>query len=247
MAYEVLIWDMGMLCKYFYVSGGMTYGGVNFARAIRKFAEEQRTARVILCADTPKTPTWRHRIFPQYKANRADRKPEEQAALEQQFADACSSCSDIATVLQLPGWEADDLVATAMRRVIEEGVGALVVSADKDLAQLLEYPIRLYDGRFFVEPSQCMGRFGVPPHLVGDYLALAGDACDGIPGVRGLGPRAAKNLLTAYGSLEAAIHEAERDASTGMLRILAGAKETARLSRRLTALDFNAPISMPWD
>jgi 5'-3' exonuclease len=249
-SHVVHVWDLGMLCRFFYTPGGAAYAGVRFAKVIARHAED--AVRVVLCADTPRTSTWRHELFAEYKGHRPNRPEDEQVALEEQHRELCERTERFATVLRAPRYEADDIVATVSRRVVEAGLGVVVFSTDKDMAQLIGPDVHLHDGHDFVTPEHVRERFGVECAQVGDFLAIAGDACDGVPGVRGLGPKAAAELLNAHGTLEGAYEALELRVRVGE-RVSAAERKfvngigQARLSRMLVELRSDVPIRMPWE
>lgn len=246
---DVHIWDMGILCRFFYTPGGASYAASRLIKVIRKHAKAEGASHVVLCADTPRTPTWRHKLYPLYKAHRPERDENVQVALELQQQEAVELAERFSMLtLRAPGWEADDIVATVERRVADASVGAVVFSTDKDMAQLIGPTTRLHDGKEFVTQEAVLKRFGVEFWQVGDFLSLAGDASDGIPGVQGIGPKAAGDILRKYGTLEAAIRGTqEGDVNSAAMRKLASAIKEARLSRQLVSLDTNAPVALPWE
>jgi 5'-3' exonuclease len=239
MSRHVDIWDLGLLCRYFYAPGGQERAAENFAKLVKSHQQSDAT---VVCRDTPE-PTWRHQIYPEYKANRS-RPPEEQAALDEQRRKACELLKGFATVRSAPGWEADDLCATLALRAVNAGWEATVFSGDKDILQLVGLRgLQVHDGR---EPktSECVqAKLGVLPMQVADYLALVGDTADNIPGVKGIGPKAAAWLLDCNATLAEAIDRAPACQSSPPYRKLLAGKDNAVLSRKLTALDWAVPES----
>jgi len=152
--------------------------------------------------------TFRNDLYAQYKANRGDPPPD----LKPQFEPAITACRamGLPTYVQR-GFEADDLLASLTRRLAErsERVEITVVSADKDLMQLVGARVRWMNYTSDVAKSavDVHKRFGVRPDQVADWLALVGDAVDNIPGVRGVGPKSATAILSALGSIDAITSE----------------------------------------
>ena len=185
----------------------------------------------------------RDEIDPAYKANRKP-KPEELITQLRLVEDATASFG-IPTV-KIDGMEADDVIATYARTIGATGGEALICSSDKDLMQLLTEPnVGIYDPlkKQVVTDEVCIEKMGVEPHQVADYLALVGDAADNIPGVNGIGPKAAAYLLQTHGDLESILAVAERSHHTlGLKPAQAGklahpdSHAAARLSRRLVEL-----------
>lgn len=218
-----------------------------FARFLCDLLERTRPARLALAFDEALDSCFRNAIYPAYKANR-DPAPEE---LKRQFA----HCKALGEVLGLPvlahaEYEADDLIGTAAAQARRDGHAVVIVSADKDMAQLLDEGDWQWDfarderwDRAGVKP-----RFGIHAHQVADYLGLAGDASDNIPGVPGIGPKTAAILLGLYGSLDALL---DRLDEVPLLKLRGAAQHAARLrehreaallSRRLATIVRDAPL-----
>ncbi len=148
------------------------------------------------------------------------------------------------TVLEVPGFEADDLIAALARRAPDAGFKVEVASSDKDLFQLVEdgrvavwHPVKemLLDAKGVTE------EFGVPPNRVLDVLALMGDSSDNIPGVKGIGEKSARELVLAYGSLEDIYANLEQ-LKGKRKELLEAGKDSAFLSRKLASLAEDAPV-----
>lgn len=153
-----------------------------------------------IAIDSPRETLVRRKMYKGYKANRK----EPDLATRQLFSDLWDACRQLGiAVINCPGWEADDVLGT-LSELASEQVHAVVVSPDKDLGQLIGPVVHLYDPtqRKEVTLNDVRIKFGVNPDQIPDYLAIVGDRVDGIPGVKGLGHRAAVKLLSRYGSLE---------------------------------------------
>lgn len=190
-------------------------------------------------------PTWRSEIYPLYRANRTPMPPVLRERLPE-FYDMLSRLG--LKVVCLEGVEADDVIATAVLRWLGEGRGdAIISSTDKDLHVLISFGALLWDhfknewhDRAWVEK-----KFGVPPEMLTDLLALCGDSTDGIPGVEGIGQKGAAKLLNAYKTLEAVM------AGAGILLTPTGQKlragrELAFLSRELVKLKTDVVLGITW-
>lgn len=199
--------------------------------------------------------SFRNDLFAGYKAGRT----EAPADLEPQF----EICEEVARALGIPGlsaegFEADDMIATAVDAVLEAQGAVVVVSADKDLTQLVRE-----DGRVAMldfarakrfDADAVRERFGVAPTQIPDYLALVGDAVDNLPGVPGIGPRTAAQLLLAFGSLEGipVAGDAWRGAGirggAGLVDRFVASRERALQVRELARLRRDAPgAALPID
>lgn len=189
--------------------------------------------------------TWRHDLYPRYRENR-EPMPEVLRAGLPSFYDRLAEIG--LNVISVPEVEADDAIATGVLRWQNEQRGEVVVaSTDKDLHQLIAQGARLWDhfknewhDRAWVEK-----KFGVAPELLGDLIALMGDAADGIPGVGKVGIKTAARLLRAYGSLEGVM------AGAGILLDPLGERlrkdrEQAFLSRQLAQLKADVQLGVTW-
>ena len=215
---------------------------------LQRLLREQKPELLACCFDSG-AKTFRNDMYPDYKANRAA-PPEE---LIPQF-DLCRELvarMGIATVAA-PGYEADDLIATLTGRLLAEGHSVTIVTGDKDLAQLIEPRVNIYDlaKDDWWDEARVPMKMGVPAAQVADLLALTGDAADNIPGVRGVGPKAATALLAAFDNLEAVYAQLDRVAhlpirgAKGLRQKLENGRESALLSRRLVELDCQAPCDL---
>lgn len=192
--------------------------------------------------------TFRQALDPDYKSNR----PPAPDDLAPQF----ELCAQVAAALGAPvyqqaGFEADDLLATLAKQLVKKGADVVLVTADKDLSQLVREDgrITIYDlaRDRKVDAAAVREQFGVSPHQIPDYLGLVGDAIDCIPGVPGIGAKSAAALLQAFGSL-AAIPESVADWSEVSLRgaariaeLLAKHRKQAELSRELATVCHAIP------
>lgn len=188
--------------------------------------------------------TFRNELYADYKANRDAPPPElvPQFPLVREAARAFGL-----PVLEMDGYEADDLIATYARMGREVGQEVLIVSSDKDLMQLIQPGIAMYDPMKAraIDDEEVMTRYGVTPDKVGDLLALAGDSSDNVPGVPGIGPKTAAQLLNAYGDLETLLNRAGEIKQPKRRENLLAHAETARLSRKLVTLCEDAPVPVP--
>jgi DNA polymerase I len=218
-----------------------------FTRFVLELLERHRPERLVFAFDIALESSFRNGIYPAYKANR-EPAPE---ALRRQFAHCQAVCAALGfPVLADAQYEADDLIGTALARLRERGHRGVIVSADKDLAQLLA------DGDWQWDYARnerwdaggVKARYGVHAHQIADYLGLTGDAVDNIPGVPGIGAKTAATLLGHFGSLDALL---DRIGEVPFLRLRGCAthaqrlrehREVALLSRRLATIACDAPL-----
>ncbi len=191
-----------------------------------------------------KTPTFRHHIDPAYKAHRPPPPPD----LAVQFSLVREACQAFGFMcLQCDGFEADDIMATYATQNAAEGANTVLVSSDKDLMQLINPHIRMFDAikNTFIEADAVRKKLGVDPGQVIDFQALTGDASDNIPGVPGVGPKTAAQLIHDFGSLDNMYHHLDHITKPRLQQRLAENKDKAFLSQRLTRLDPQVPITVP--
>jgi len=219
-----------------------------FTRFLLELIEREQPQYLAVAFDESLEGSFRNELYPAYKANR-DPAPE---ALKRQFA----QCQAVARALGLcvlsdPRYEADDLIGTLLARQRRAGFHGVIVSADKDLSQLLESGDLQWDyarqQRWDAEGVK--ERHGVAAHQMADYLGLTGDAVDNIPGVPGIGSKTAAALLGHFGSLDALLARVAevpylrlRGAATHAVRLREHC-ELALLSRRLATIALDAPLA----
>ena len=214
-----------------------------FAQMLIKALADERPDHIALTFDTGK-PSFRSEIYPPYKANRppppVDLPPQIPRIYE--VADTFK----IKTYV-VEGFEADDVIATLTRTAIEHDYDVRIITADKDMMQLVTDRVTLFDpmkekrsGR-----EDVIERFGVPPERVVDVMALAGDSTDNVPGVRGVGEKTAGKLIAAHGSLEGVIAAAIAGAIKGKVgETIANSVQNIELSKRLVSLDAHVPLGL---
>lgn len=190
-----------------------------------------------------KRQNFRNEIFSEYKATR----PELPEDLKPQFA----LIHEVVEALNLhwlsmEGYEADDLIATYTALALKEGMEVTIVSADKDLMQLIRPGVEFYDSmkNKFFSPDDVKEKFGVYPEQVTDVQALAGDSTDNIPGVPGIGLKTAAELVNTFGSLEAVLERAEEIKQNKRRELIMTHKEDALISQKLVTLKPDVPVEL---
>ncbi len=162
------------------------------------------------CIFDSKTPTFRHKAYPDYKANRTETDTE----LKQQFAPTKTLIEALGwATVQVDGVEADDIIGTLVTHAKAAGLSVLIVTGDKDFAQLVDDSVQLLDTmkqHTILDTAGVIEKFGVRPDQIVDYLALIGDSSDNVPGIPKVGPKTAVSWLTQYQSLENLIHQADK-------------------------------------
>jgi DNA polymerase I len=178
-----------------------------FARFLGELIGEIRPQHIAVCFDESLTSSWRNQIYPPYKANR-ELPPED---LKLQFIGCRALCEALGLrTFADHDLEADDLIGAFVALGRRHGLPSTLVSADKDLTQLIGEHDRWWDyaRRETLDVAGIANRFGVPPNQIAEFLALTGDSVDNIPGVPGVGPKTAAQLLNHFGSLGAVLDRA---------------------------------------
>jgi DNA polymerase-1 len=215
-----------------------TYGTVSM---LQKLVGERRPVYLAVAMDS-KGPTFRHELYDGYKATRSARPPDLYLQMDRS--------REIVEAYRIPifasdGVEADDLIATVVRHATEAGLSVVIGGADKDLMQLVQDRVVLWDTMRdkVYGPAEVEEKFGVLPDKVRDLLSLMGDSSDNIPGVRSVGPKTAAELLTQFGTIDG-IYEHLGDIAKKKLReVLAENEANARLSQKLVALRDDLPVT----
>ena len=188
---------------------GAITGMINMLRKTR----EEWPAEIGLCVFDPKGPTFRDRVYSAYKANRS-KMPDDLSIQTPVIFEIIEAMGW--PILSIPGYEADDVIGTVTNIASQLKFNSIIISGDKDLAQLVTNDILVVDSMRregvpakILDEEGVLEKFGVPPSKIIDYLTLLGDAVDNIPGVPKVGPKTAKKWLEEYGSLDEVIKNAE--------------------------------------
>ena len=187
--------------------------------------------------------TFRNDIYPEYKAHRPP--PPEDLRPQFPLVKQASQAFNLATI-EMPGFEADDIIATYARQARESGMSVTIVSSDKDLMQLVGDGVVMHDPmkQRRIGPKQVEEKFGVGPDRVVDVQALCGDSTDNVPGVPGIGVKTAALLINEYGNLDGVLDRAEEIKQTKRRQNLIDHADLARISRRLVTLKDDVPVDL---
>lgn len=193
-----------------------------------------------VCFDS-KGPTFRHQKYPLYKANRPAM-PEDLALQIQPILEVTRAFH--LPVIELPGYEADDLIGTLATSAASEGFDVIIVSGDKDFAQLVSDRIRIWDPMkdTLLDAEAVRRNFGVEPVQIIEMMGLSGDSSDNVPGVPGIGPKTASALIRQFGSIDGVYRHIGQIASKNQREKLSANREQALLSRELVTICTDAPI-----
>lgn len=230
-------------------SGFPTNALYGFLKMYLKLLKEANPKYIVSVFDTGKK-NFRHDLYSEYKANRA-KCPDELALQMPFFRDFVKALG--VKVIDKEGFEADDVIATITDKAKEFQMGVEIVTADKDLMQLVESNVGIWDTMKdkHYDREAVKEKFGVYPENVLNYLALVGDTSDNVPGVKGLGPKTAVTLLENYDSIEALYENLEEIANNKNIRgaksladNLKNNKEILFLSKKLVELEHKVDITL---
>jgi DNA polymerase I len=188
--------------------------------------------------------SFRHRIYSDYKANRREMPDDLRPQLE--HVRRAAAAFDICQI-ELPDFEADDLIATYARHAVEAGAKVTILSSDKDLMQLVGPDVTMRDPMSDrpIAEAEVREKFGVGPDKVIDVQALCGDSTDNVPGVPGIGVKTAAELINTYGDLETLLARADEIKQPKRRAALIENEAKARLSKELVKLDDDVPLPCP--
>jgi DNA polymerase-1 len=213
-----------------------------FTAMLMKLIDDLQPDHVAVVFDVARK-TFRSDIYPEYKANRSE-PPED---LVPQFALVRAATKALSLpLLEAPGFEADDLIATYARLGENAGLATLIVSSDKDLMQLVRGNVTMLDPmkQRRIGADEVFERFGVAPKKVIDVQALAGDSTDNVPGVPGIGIKTAAELIQTFGDLDNLLANAKTIKQPKRRENLINFAEQARISRQLVMLRDDAPMPL---
>ena len=222
-------------------SGGLPTNAVfGFLQIVRKVLKDFDPEYFAVVFDTA-APTFRHKIFPEYKANRPPM-PED-LSVQIPWAKKVLEAYRIPCI-ELEGYEGDDLLGTYANQARDANMDAVLVTGDKDLCQLVDEHIRILDPRkdMLIGPGEVVSLFGVTASQLPDLLALTGDKVDNLPGIPGVGPKTAAKLLNQFGSLEELFRRIEEIGNPSLRGKVNEHRETVAQTRKLVEICCEAPV-----
>jgi DNA polymerase I len=202
---------------------------------------KDRAPKYIAVVFDAKGPNFRHEMYKDYKANRPTMADE--LRLQIPYIHKVVEAYGLPS-LSTPGFEADDIIAALTQKAVERGWKVIIVSGDKDLMQLVDDQVVMWDPQRDVtyDASAVEQKFGVLPEKLLDLFALMGDSSDNVPGVPGVGPKTAATLIQTYGSLQKVFDNVDEIAQKKLKESLASNRDKAFLSRDLVTLDISVPV-----
>jgi DNA polymerase-1 len=216
-----------------------------FAIMLKRVLEKYPPDYIAVAMDSSER-TVRHAQYDLYKATRK-KMP---ADLAQQMPYVRRFCEAMRIpVLELPGHEADDIIATVSTRAVAAGLYPVVVTLDKDLYQLIDTILILNTSKddLIVDREKVRELFGVTPEQIPDLLALWGDSSDNVPGAPGIGEKGARDLVQTFGSIERLLERADEISNAKHRASVSNNREQILLSKQLVSIDKNLPLEMRWD
>src|SRR5229473_4163141 len=212
-------------------------------KLLRDMKPEERPTHLAVVFDKSEK-TFRTEMYADYKANRTE--PPDDLRPQFPLIRAAVRAFELPCLEQI-GFEADDLIATYVRQACEAGASATIVASDKDLMQLVNDCVVMYDTMKDrrIGISEVIEKFGVPPEKLVEVQALMGDSSDNVPGVPGIGIKTAAQLIGEYGDLETLLARAGEIKQEKRRQALIEHAESARLSKKLVTLDTHAKLDVP--
>jgi len=218
-----------------------------FANIVRRLLKDYQPEYVAIVFDTRK-PTFRDKLFEKYKAQRPPM-PDEMSVQLPYVRRLCEAMR--MPILELDGYEADDVIGTMAKKAAARKIDVLVVSNDKDMMQLVNPGVRILrtgsggaKADTIVDAAKVTEILGVPPEKVIDLMALLGDTVDNIPGAKGIGEKGATELIQKYGSVESALDHADEVTNKRYREALQQQREQVMMSKQLAAIDLDVPLEV---
>jgi DNA polymerase I len=218
-----------------------------FANIVRRLLKDYQPEYLAIVFDTRK-PTFRDKLFEKYKAQRPPM-PDEMSVQLPYVRRLCEAMR--MPILELDGYEADDVIGTMAKKAAASKIDVLVVSNDKDMMQLVNPGVRILrtgsggaKADTIVDAAKVTEILGVPPEKVIDLMALLGDNVDNIPGAKGIGEKGATELIQKYGSVESALDHADEVTNKRYREALQQQREQVMMSKQLATIDLDVPLEV---
>ncbi len=228
-------------------TGVPTWAILGFFNSFFDLIERQHPDKIAVCFDTS-TPTFRHNEYDGYKANRLEMPAD--LAIQWPLIKKGVEVLGI-PVLELPGFEADDIIGTLAKRYCDEGKRVVVLTGDQDIFQLVDTTCGSVEvlmpgktGLKMYQRAEVFEKLGVWPEQIIDYKGLCGDTSDCIPGIRGIGPKTAQKLLSDFGSIDGIYENIDKVTAKALNEKLRTGKDLAYMSQRLATIDLKVPLEL---
>ena len=217
-----------------------------FLKSILKILDEQQPDFFAAVFDT-REPTFRHQIYPEYKATR-EKMPDEMSEQLPRIRQVLETLN--IPIIEVPGLEADDVMGILAKIAEQQHIDAYLVTGDKDFMQLVNDAVKMYYIKRLADEPEILDRegvvvkLGVPPEKVIDFFSLTGDSSDNIPGVPQIGPKTAETLLSEFENLDHIYSQIDKVKPERIRKLLQEHKDQAYLSRKLVTIDTLRNISV---
>ncbi len=213
-----------------------------FTRMLIKLIKDRSPEYIAMCFDS-KGKTFRHEMYPDYKATRPSM-PDDMRIQLPYISELVKGFN--LRAIELPGYEADDLIGTLASKAGKAGFSVVMVTGDKDFIQLVTDSVSIWDPmkEKITNLSDVVKNFGIEPEKIIDVMGFSGDSSDNVPGVPGIGPKTALSLVQTYGGIDQVYEKIEEIPSDSLRRKLSEHKDKAFLSRSLVTIDRNVPIDV---
>jgi len=252
----ILIDGQGLIYRSFYAlpqlttSNGKIINAVyGFTMILMKLLDEEKPDYIMIAFDLP-APTFRHKEYKEYKANRK-KMPEElisQIALIKEVTNSYNI-----SICEKEGYEADDIIGTVTKEAEKRGCRTLIVTADRDAFQLISPETKVMTTVKgvtevkIIDEENIKNKYGVVPEKIIDILALKGDTSDNIPGVPGIGEKTAISLIKEFGSLDVILEKVDSISKKSLREKIKEYKEQILMSKRLATIDRKVPLEYNFD
>lgn len=231
-------------------SGEPTFAVFAFANIITNFLEKNNPDYIAVAFDREE-PTFRHQLYPLYKANR-DAFPEELVPQLKRIKDFLNLLN--IKIIEIPGFEADDIIGTICKKASNMNFEVACITSDKDFYQLVDNNVKLYkpskninEDFEIIDTQGVQKKFGVVPQKVVDVLAILGDASDNVPGIKGIGEKTAIPLIQKFGSLEKIYQNIDSLTPDSLKNKFLDNKDIAFLSKKLVTIDTNVDFDLDFE
>ena len=235
-------------------TGELIFGAYGFTNTFLSMFKELDPTHVIIALDA-RGPTFRHKMFDEYKATRVRMPDEEREEFNRQMV----RCRELIDAFGIPtfeveGFEADDVLGTLSAQAAEQSIETYLVSMDSDIAQLVNDKVRLWmyrpyqrDSVIYETPADVEERYGVPPDRIADLKSLKGDTSDNIPGIKGVGDKTAIKLIQAFGTAEGVLEHLDDVTPAKIQNAIREAGDQLMKSKQLATIVLDAPAELDLD
>lgn len=228
-------------------SGGMNVSAIyGFTNSLIKILEEEKPDYIAVVFDSGQ-PTFRHEMHPEYKATR-EKMPEDMAIQLQKLKEVIEAFN--VPIIEVPGYEADDVMGTLAKVAESKGIETYLVTGDKDFLQLVSPMVKIYKPTKgladieIVDVEKVKQEWGVTPEQIVDVLGLMGDKVDNVPGVPGIGEKTAIQLIKEFGSIENLIQNVDKIPTQKIKENIKSSIDKAKLSKALVTIKTDIPLGI---